>query len=720
MPSILPGYEYDIFISYRQKDNKHDGWVTEFVDNLKGEMEATFKEEISIYFDENPHDGLLETHNVGKSLETKLKCLIFIPIISQTYCDSKSFAWQNEFCVFNKSAGEDQFGIDIKLTSGNVASRILPVKIHNLDPEDKALLENELGGVLRCIEFIYRSAGVNRPLRANEDHPQDNLNKTYYREQVNKVANAVKEIITGIKRFDQQGGEVSKEEIKVRSQKPKNRKAGIAIGSFLLVALLVLGYFFIPKLFKSSDPIEKSIAVLPFENWNSEEQFQHLGDAIANEINTQISLINKFHVISYTSSSRFKGSEKLSMPKIGKELGANFIIAGSIERQDDDISIHARLIEAENDHQIWVKEFKGSWKDIFTIRAKIAKKVAEVLNTSLTPQEVEQIEKTPTDNLEAYNLFLSGRYFLNQNFEESLREGIKCFEQAIKLDPEYAMAYVGLAQCYQFLVRYSGMSNEEGYPKAKKAVLKAIELDGSLGEAYATLGLIKIVFDRDLYGPEQEFQKAIKLSPNNAAVYSSYAQYLRWLGRYDEGIIMAKKAAELDPLTPLTNLWLGAIYFFAGRYDESIDYFKKRVVLDSNYAQNYCFLAYNYVLKGSYSDAIYYANKALSFEEIRKSQLILSPLGWVYAKAGEITKAKEILTEYKELCLNISCDPLNEAIIYVGMGEQDKAFDLLFKACEVRSGLTIYMKVNADCLFKDISSDPRYAELLKRVGFKVN
>ena len=196
MASLIPGYEYDIFISYRQKDNKHDGWVTEFVNQLQGELEATFKEDISIYFDENPGDGLLETYSVDKSLEGKLKCLIFIPVISQTYCDPKSYAWQNEFCAFNKLAKEDQYGRDIKLSSGNVASRILPVKIHEIDPDDKMLLENELGGALRSIEFIYKSAGVNRPLGANEDHPQDNLNKTYYRDQINKVANAVKEIIT--------------------------------------------------------------------------------------------------------------------------------------------------------------------------------------------------------------------------------------------------------------------------------------------------------------------------------------------------------------------------------------------------------------------------------------------------------------------------------------------------------------------------------------------
>ena len=176
MSSILSDFEYDIFISYRHKDN-HMRLGNGFCRLITRNFRATFKEDVSIYFDENPHDGLLETHNVDKSLEGKLKCLIFIPIISQTYCDPKSFAWQHEFCAFNKMAKEDQFGRDIKLSNGNVTSRILPVKIHDLDSEDKALLENELGGVIRAIEFIFKSAGVNRPLKPTDDK-NDNKNRT--------------------------------------------------------------------------------------------------------------------------------------------------------------------------------------------------------------------------------------------------------------------------------------------------------------------------------------------------------------------------------------------------------------------------------------------------------------------------------------------------------------------------------------------------------------
>ena len=199
MASIVQGYEYDIFISYRQKDNKYDSWVTEFVDNLKKELEATFKEEISVYFDSNLHDGLLETHDVNASLKEKLRCLVFIPIISRTYCDPKSFAWEHELKAFVDLASQDHFGLKVKLSNGNVANRILPIRIHDLDITDVKLCESQIGSVLRGVDFIYKSAGVNRPLRSKEENPHDNLNHTNYRDQINKVSLAIKDIIESLK-----------------------------------------------------------------------------------------------------------------------------------------------------------------------------------------------------------------------------------------------------------------------------------------------------------------------------------------------------------------------------------------------------------------------------------------------------------------------------------------------------------------------------------------
>ena len=198
----MPGFEYDIFISYRQKDNKGGHWVTDFVDALKTELEATFKEDISIYFDESPHDGLLESHTVNKSLEGKLKCLILIPIISRTYCDPSSFAWQYELLAFRDLAKDDKFGLDVQLPDGNVTSRILPIQIHELSPEDRLLFERENGGPLRAISFVFKSLGVNRPLTPS-DSRSESTNKTLYRDQINKTANVIDEIIRALQSGNQ-------------------------------------------------------------------------------------------------------------------------------------------------------------------------------------------------------------------------------------------------------------------------------------------------------------------------------------------------------------------------------------------------------------------------------------------------------------------------------------------------------------------------------------
>jgi hypothetical protein len=195
MSSIIEGYNYDIFISYRQKDNKGDKWVSEFVEALKTELESTFKEEVSVYFDINPHNGLLETHDVDASVKDKLKCLIFIPIISRTYCDPKSFAWEHEFKAFVEQASQDQIGLKVKLPNGNVANRVLPVRIHDLDIADIKECESITGGFIRGVEFIYKAPGVNRPLRS-----KDNLSSIIYRDQINKMALAIKEIIWGLKK----------------------------------------------------------------------------------------------------------------------------------------------------------------------------------------------------------------------------------------------------------------------------------------------------------------------------------------------------------------------------------------------------------------------------------------------------------------------------------------------------------------------------------------
>jgi serine/threonine-protein kinase len=460
--------------------------------------------------------------------------------------------------------------------------------------------------------------------------------------------------------------------------------------------------------------------VLPFENWHSDEGFAHLGDAIANEINTQLSKINDFHVFAYTSCAKFKGPDKPSISEIGQELGANFIIEGSVERQNDNVSIHVQVIRADLDDHIWANEFRGKWKDIFSIRTEIAVSIANELETVLSTEEIKRIEKTPTENPEAYNLVLLGNHLVSKNSPISLREALNSYEYAISLDTNCTAAYVGLAQCYQFMIRYSLIERKEGNKRARKAVNKALELDETNGLAYAILGLIKISGYWDIYGPEADFQKAIRYSPNNAWVYASYAQYLRWLGKYDLAIDMAQKASSLDPLTPINNFWLGAILLFSGQYDESISYLLALKERFPDYAYIYSYLAYNYVFKGDSSKVIYYADRALSFEEYSQFPLNLSPLAWAYSKAGNTLKAKEILAEMETFCEQDKeiCDPVSFAVVYTGLGEYEVAFQYLSEAIEIRSGMVPYLRVSADFTLKEISSDPRYIEILKEIGFR--
>lgn len=241
MASSITGFEYDIFISYRQNDNR-SGWVTEFAKALEEELAATVKEPLSIYFDRNPHDGLLETHQVSKSLEGKLVSLIFIPILSQTYCDQKSFAWQHEFCAFNKLATDDQLGRDIKLNSGNVASRILPIKIHDLDDDDLAIVEKELGVIPGSIDFIFKSPGVNRPLLPS-DNTIENFNKTSYRNQINKVANAIKEIYFSVHNPNRKKWRSSERGLLVPESKKRKSKLLSILTLFIMLTFGVLWFF---------------------------------------------------------------------------------------------------------------------------------------------------------------------------------------------------------------------------------------------------------------------------------------------------------------------------------------------------------------------------------------------------------------------------------------------------------------------------------------------
>jgi TolB-like protein len=567
MASLLPGFEYDIFISYRQKDNEYDGWVTEFVNNLKRELYATFKEEISIYFDANPIDGLLETHIVDESLIKKLKCLIFIPVISQTYCDPQSFAWQHELVTFNKLAKEDQFGRDIRLAGGNVASRILPIKINDLDPEDKTLLENELGGVLRAIEFIYKASGVNRPLKPNDERTE-NLNHIYYRDQINKVANAVKEIITAIKKFNRQDKEVPKVVSKPKTEISKNLKEKIIIGSFLILVLIALGYFFIPKLSKTPGPVEKSIAVLPFVNLSNDPEQEYFSDGMVDEILDRLFKVGDLKVISRTSSMRYKNT-KLPLKEIARELGVLAILEGSVQKIGNKVRITAQLIDPKTGFHLWSETYDRDLSDIFSIQSEVAQNVAREMKITLTSEETRLIQNAPpTTNQLAYDFYLKGNGY---NSKDDVPHALEMYSNAIREDSTFTAAYAqrAILHLYFYWDKFEGW---EGHDlKAKEDIKKGNLLNPELPELKLAKAVASYMLDRD-YDNALKILKELKTeAPNMADLYAYSSYILRRQGKLVESIKEAKQGLQLDPFDASYIGDLSQTYELLHQYDNQIE-----------------------------------------------------------------------------------------------------------------------------------------------------
>jgi tetratricopeptide (TPR) repeat protein len=459
MASIIPGYEYDIFISYRHNDNR-SGWVTELVAALREELAATIKEPISVYFDTNPHDGLLETHNVDKSLEGKLKCLIFIPIISQTYCDSKSFAWQYEFLAFNKLAKEDSFGRDIKLRNGNYASRILPLRIHDLEQEDVKLFEKETGTVLRAMDFVFKTvSGVNRPLKFNEDHPQDNLNKTFYSDQINKLANAIKEIILGLKTEKSEplnqktlhadpSKEVRKfEKMEDKGKSGKTPKIKLLSGMVITTILIILAILTFPKVFDlAKDKVAKdpdgriSIAVTVFDNNTNDTTLNWLTKGIPELIRNNLTGSEELSVQNsqtmYELYENMRQTQNASIaPSLSREaaikLKTGTYITGSFQKFGNSILTYIKLIDTKSDELLWTGNIEGDLDKYKYLADSLSARLKDFLEMKVIKQKASQeYSDVNTNSPEALRKYVEGmQLMINGNFNSAAKSFAESFYQ---------------------------------------------------------------------------------------------------------------------------------------------------------------------------------------------------------------------------------------------------------------------------------------------------
>lgn len=618
MASLIAGFEYDIFISYRQKDNKGDRWVSEFVEALKIELESTFKEEIRVYFDINPHDGLLETDDVDASLSEKLKCLIFIPVISRTYCDPKSFAWQHEFMAFIDSASTDRFGLKVNLPNGNVSGRILPVRIHELEEDDIKLCETALGGVIRGVDFVYREAGVNRPLTPLDDEKK-NLNNTRYRNQINKTANAIKEIISGLKLkngyhvknkshkrelWKEIEPEIYDEQSAGRISKPLTRNRIIIM---LLVILCILGAFEGYRILKHAKS-NKTIGVYFSPEIKNDTVLKNICIIYTETLHSKLCKVKALAVRPRVDIYQYDNLDK-PLSALRKDLNADYILLGNLRRNGNNIIIWVELSSEKDKKDLWSESYTWDKNLISGNTTEIVNEIARNLKTKITTGELNDIKTEPSQNAEAnmnytyanaisynaYTTFITGnQYFESINF----RSAIQTYDKAIKDDPLFAEAYArrAIARAWGY---YTGQLDSTNIQKCLDDINKATNINNNLSEIQIASGFYYYYCTKELARAIEYFSNAIEKSPGDFQPLFYLAMVYRRMGNWNKCQTLIKKLISLDPQDAICLTNIGLTYGYFHKYDSALIFHQKAIDVMPGWPYSYKNKIETLILKNS-------------------------------------------------------------------------------------------------------------------------
>lgn len=673
MASIIPGYEYDIFISYRQKDNKGDRWVSQFVGDLKTELESTFKEEISVYFDINPHDGLLETHEVDESLKEKLKCLVFIPIISRTYCDPKSFAWEHEFRAFVEQASGDSFGLKVKLENGNVASRVLPVRIYDLADYDIKLCESVLGGMIRGIEFIYTTPGVNRPLRSKEENPQDNLNHTIYRDQINKVANAVNEIISGLQLIHSSNPEIKSEadavnDVRLQEQKAvrsdtvekesveqqQKRKNQAKLKNWVfsavtsvIVVIVILSFL----IFSSGSTLTFNkrdwVLISDFENHTENPVFdKSLYTAISLSI-SQSRYINIFPRSGMLESLARMENRELTFidEKTGREIaireGINLCVIPAISEAGTRYAISARIIDPETGDLLRSETTYAESRDEILPRLdQLSRKIRRILGESrynITLQN-KPLKEVTTSSLEALKLYSAG---IDQHLLLDFEGARKYYEAALLIDSGFISAKASLGNIN--IERFDPVKGRELMSQAVKNVDKLTER-----ERLGILAFYASNVEKNIPEALKYTNARIKLYPDDVSARNNAGWYYQNSGEYEKAVAEYKEAIRIDPKKALPYGGLLWVYIdFIGQVDSAMVWSEKMISEHPDNGWGYFYLGSAWVM----ADSIRRARECFLKAREKGPYLILNlyRLAHTYRILGQYNEAIQILNNILEI-----------------------------------------------------------------------
>jgi tetratricopeptide (TPR) repeat protein len=722
MASIVPGYEYDVFISYRQKDNKYDGWVTEFAENLKKELEATFKEEISVYFDINPHNGLLETHDVDESLKAKLKCLLFIPIISRTYCDPNSFAWEHEFKAFVEQASADDFGLKVKLANGNIASRVLPIRIHDLVKEDIKLCESIIGGFLRGVEFVYKSPGVNRPLRSEEDNPHDNLNHTIYRDQINKVANAVNEIISGLQSIhssnyetkdeaDAVNDERLKEEKTVQSatqekeslEQKTSRKDQIKLKYWVISAVtsvVVIIVILSLLIFSSGSTLAFNkrdwVLITDFENRTENTLFNR---SLFTAMTLSISQSRYVNILPRSamleSLARMEKKDRTFIDEYtGREIaireGIDLCMVPGISEAGNRYAITARIIDAKSGNLLKSEIFYAESEDlILPAIDKISRKIRRVLGESrynITLQN-KALTKVTTSSLEALKLYSAG---IDQHLKLDFEGARTYYEAALNIDSGFVAAKASLGNIN--IERFDPLKGRKLLSQAVNDVDKLTER-----ERLGILAFYASSVEKNIPKAIEYNNAKIKLYPDDAAARNNAGWYYQNSGKYEKAVIEYKESIRIDPKNALPyggllwiyleylwqpdsafvwsermissnpqNSWgyfyLGSAWIMTDSIKKARDCFYKAREINPYLTMNLYRLAHVYRILENYDEAIRILKSIL---DINKNEIsAFYDLGINYEALGNSTESRMNFSSFKKGAIENWSGTMSESPLY--------------------------------------------------------
>jgi serine/threonine-protein kinase len=455
-----------------------------------------------------------------------------------------------------------------------------------------------------------------------------------------------------------------------------------------------------------------SVAVLPFLNLSADPENEFFADGITEDVIAQLSKMRSLKVISRTSVMPFKKREQ-NLREIGAILQVGTLLEGSVRRSGDRVRIVAQLIDAEADQHLWADTYDRQLTDIFAIQTDVALQIAAALQAELSPHELKRLDREPTSDVRAYQLYLQGRHWHKLFSEKGTERAINYFQQAIAADPSYAMAYVGLAAVYADWGDWQGAGmwkEEEAYQRGMEAVTKALALDSGLAEAHEILALFKCIHDFDWVGAEREFQLALELSPGNARIYNHYGWLCYALGRFEEAIPLVKRAQELDPLTHRTDLATTLIR--AGRYQEATESALQAVEFDPEVPRGRATLGWAYVMNGIADQGV--AELEVATKLAPDNTLYLGQLGQAYGMTGKEQQAKQVLRQLERLSQERYVSPYHFAYVYTGLGEQDRAMDYLERAYAERAGNMF--GIRGSFLFKSLHSHPRFKALLRKMN----